>query len=120
MRNDVEILRAACCVAGLDGGICQDELNILQQMATDIGVGQASLNAMISRSEKDPNFYQELFKILTADAEETMKILFRVAISDSELNVNESVVLHDFARRLGVTEERYEILLKEADQSIGK
>lgn len=119
MRNDVEILRAACCVAGLDGGVCQDELNLLQQMASDIGVGKASLDAMVSRSEKDPNFYQELFKILTADAEGTMEILFRVAVVDSELNVNESVVLHDFARRLGVSEERYEEMLKKVDRSIG-
>lgn len=120
MRNDVEILRAACCVAGLDGGVCQDELNILQQMANDIGVGQASLNAMINRAESDPNFYQELFKILSSDAEATIRTLFRVAVVDTDLNVNESVVLHDFSRRLGVAEDRYEALLKEAEQSIGK
>ena len=30
MFNEVEILRAACCVAGLYGGVCQDELNLLQ------------------------------------------------------------------------------------------
>lgn len=118
MRNDVEILRAACCIAGLDGGVCQDELNLLQQMASDVGVGQASLNAMISRAEKDPNFYQEMFKILSADPEETMAFLFRIAVVDNELNVNESVVLHDFARRLGVPEDRYEALLKAADQSL--
>ncbi len=118
MKNKVEILRAACCIAGLDGGVCQDELNLLRRLAADIGVGQASLDAMINRAESDRDFYQELFRYLSSEPDETLKILFRIAIADRDLNTNESVVLHDFAKRLGVSDERYDELLRAADQKL--
>jgi len=91
MWKEVEILRAACCVAGLDGGVCQDELMLLQRLASEVGVGSMSLDAMIKRAEGDSDFYQELFQYVSADAEATMKLLFRLAIADRELHVNERV-----------------------------
>ena len=118
MWKEVEILRAACCVAGLDGGVCQDELMLLQRLASEVGVGSMSLDAMIKRAEGDSDFYQELFQYVSADAEATMKLLFRLAIADRELHVNERVVLYEFSKRLGVSEERYEELLSAAETEI--
>ena len=39
----VELLRAACCVAGIDGEIDEAEFAVLKKLADDVGVGDASL-----------------------------------------------------------------------------
>ena len=67
MRH-VEILRAACCVAGQDGTITDQESAMLNKLTDQIGVGQMSLNAMIERAKQDPQFYREQFEVLRADA----------------------------------------------------
>ena len=59
----VEILRACCCIAGADGETTPDELAQIKQLAEAEGVGEASLNAMIERAEKDPDFFKQQFKI---------------------------------------------------------
>ena len=52
----VDVLRAACCVACSDGAIADQELGLVSRLAKEVGVGQASLTAMIERSMKDPKF----------------------------------------------------------------
>ena len=64
MLDKVEVLRAACCMAGLDGTIGEKELAILQKLATEAGVGGASLKAMMDRAKADPNYYEQQFRFV--------------------------------------------------------
>ena len=116
MSKDVEILRAACCIAGLDGEICDRERPLLDRLAEKAGVGSASFQAMIDRAESDQSFYEEQFHVVKMDAEETMKILFAVAVADGVLLRAERIILQHFADKLGLPEHRFDELLLAAER----
>lgn len=117
-RSQVELLRAACCVAGLDREICDKERPLLEALAQEAGVGRASLNAMIERAEADQDFYREMFQILHADPERAMKAMFAVAVADGEITLEQRVILQHFADKLGVPRERSDALLREAEKQV--
>lgn len=103
----VEILTACCCIAGADGDTSENEARLLNRMAKEIGVGQASLGAMIDRAETDPEFYQQHFTVLKAEPTATLAILFQVALADGALDERENGVLYSLAKNLGVPDEVY-------------
>jgi tellurite resistance protein len=113
---EVEVLRAACCVAGIDGEVCQREHPLLARIAEAAGVGSASLDAMIDRASSDASFFEDQFDIFKTDPEETMKTLFRIAIADGVLARSERIVLQHFSKKLGMAEDRYESLLNAAEK----
>lgn len=117
MKN-VEVLRAACCIAGLDKQIDPQELKILQKLANHAGVGKASLEAMMNRARDDETFHQEQFEIIQADPDRTMKAMFIVAIADKVLTKDERVVLYQFSKKLGMSNDRYNQLLAAAEKHI--
>ena len=104
----VEVLRAACCVAGADKTVCEAEMTLLERLADDVGVGSVSLEAMIERGRDDPDFFEAQFRILSADPEATMKTLFKVAMADREVTGEEREMLRAFANRLGMSDRRFE------------
>ena len=89
----VEILRAACCVAGADLTIAEAEKPLLDRLAREAGVGFASLEAMMERATQNEDFYREQFRVLSADPKMTMTLLFKVAISDRQLDPQEVKIL---------------------------
>jgi tellurite resistance protein len=118
--SDVEVLRAACCVAGLDGKVTAEEQSLLQKLADKAGVGEVSLRAMTERAKGDHNFYQEQFRILHAEPNETMRTLLGVAVVDGSLSPDERVILQFFAERLGLQTPEYERLLRAAEKYIAQ
>jgi uncharacterized tellurite resistance protein B-like protein len=104
----VEILRAACCVGGADGKTTEEELKLLLKLAKEIGVGQASLTAMIERAETDPEFHRQQFGILKAEPTQTLAILFQIAMADGKVDESETGVLKNLADNLEVPGEIFE------------
>jgi tellurite resistance protein len=117
MLDQVEIVRAACCIASIDGQVSEAEETLLRQLAQQVGVGQMSLKAMMDRAKSDPNFYEKQFQYLHADPDVAMKALFRVAVCDGDMNANERVMLQFFADRLGVDDQRFEQYLAAAEKA---
>lgn len=118
--GDVEVLRAACCVAGLDGRITDGEMALLRRLAQRAGVGSVSLQAMIDRAKTDHNFYQEQFRLYATDPEATMTAVLGVAVCDGELSADERVVLQLFADRLKLSPERFDKLLAAAEKYLAQ
>lgn len=114
----VEILRACCCVAGADGQSCDAEKAILDRLAGEIGVGQASLNAMIERAETDPDFHRQQFDILKAEPKQALAILFQVAMADQTISDDEVEVLRKLAQNLNVPDDIFEQLKSAAIDAI--
>jgi tellurite resistance protein len=112
---EVEVLRAACCIAGLDKQIDDNELKLLRKLAHRVGVGEVSLDAMIRRAREDQNFYQEQFRYLHADPQQAMTTLFGLAVADGQLTLEERVILRHFAERLELSEAQFEKLLAAAE-----
>ena len=120
VMDDVEILRAACCIAGLDEHVCEKERPALQRLAERAGVGEASLNAMIDRARTDHNFYEQQFDIVKTDPDSTMKKLLQVAAADNDISQAERIVLAHFAQQLGMTAQSFDQLLTAAENMIDK
>ncbi len=112
--EQVEILRAACCVAGLGHKIKPAEAKIVDRLAKHVGVGKASLDAMIERSEEDSSWHEDQFRVLKTAPQESMSVLFQVALADGELEDEEIVVLRQLATKLGVSDEVFEQLVAKA------
>jgi len=116
----VEVLRASCCVAGADSNTDDAENTLLTKLAKEIGVGKASLEAMIERAENDPDFHQQQFQILKSDPAPTVAILIEVAVADGVLSEREITVLRNLATNLGIQPEVMDQLLKAAHDSVNQ
>jgi len=112
----VEVLRAACCVAGIDGNVCDPEHPMLERLAQEAGVGGASLAAMINRAREDHSFFEKQFEIFKTDPDRTMKTLVHVAIADGVLDQAERVILCHFAEKLGLPGDRLDALFAAAEK----
>lgn len=112
----VEILRACCCVAGADGEITADELAHVRTLAAAEGVGEASLTAMIERSERDPEFYKQQFNILREEPLFCLDVLLKVCVANGELKETELKVLKGLAKQLGISNEDLEERVKNASK----
>jgi tellurite resistance protein len=102
LMEQVEILRAACCVAAADGEISERERENLTEMANHIGVGTASLKAMMDLALGDKKFHEAQLKMLHKDPREAFATLYRVARLEREVPQDEREVLIQFGRRLGL------------------
>lgn len=116
--SKTEVLRAACCIAGLDGKVCERERVMLERLANHAGAGQASLNAMIQHAESDPDFYEELFHSLADNAEWSIRVLLCLAAADEDVSLEQRVVMGIFAQRLGMDEEHYDKLVSEVQKHV--
>ena len=112
----VEILRAACCIAGSDGDATDQERELLNRLAKETGVGLASLEAMISRACSDKNFCNEQFRVLRAEPQEAMAILLEVAMADGVIDDGEAAILKHFAEKLAVPADIFQTLLDKAKE----
>ena len=108
----VALLRAACCVAGVDKEISAEEEVVIRRLASDVGVGKASLQAMMDRATSDQEFYQEQFKAFKSEPQATMAGLLEVAIADGQVSDEEVAVLGELASRLDVPTEVFQELVQ--------
>ena len=107
----VEILRAACCVAGIEDGVSENEKTLLDKFAQEVGVGKASLTAMIERATTDPEFHKQQFRILKENPQQCLATVIQVAMSDGSVSDSESQVLKSLSDNLGVPSEIFNQLL---------
>ena len=103
----VQVLRAACCVVGADGLTDPAERKIVEMLAAEVGVGAASLEAMLQRAETEADYVKDQFRVLKANPKETMGTLFSVAVADKSLDDQELVTLQKLAAKLDVSDEQY-------------
>jgi tellurite resistance protein len=114
LMEQVEVLRAACCIAAADGDISNAELKLIHRLAHIAGVGKASREAMIDQALNNPDFLESQFRFLMNDPNRAMKILFFVASADGEVGHEEELLMKDFAKRIQLDETRLQQLLKRA------
>ncbi len=106
--TQVDVLRACCCIAGADGKASDKESVLLQKFAKQIGVGKASLDAMIQRAETDQEFYKQHFTVLKAEPTKTLAMLFEVAMADGQIEDTELNMLRGLAINLEVPPDAFE------------
>lgn len=109
----VEILRACCCIASADGETTDDERAGLKKLALTMGVGDASLQAMIDRATRDPEFYKAQFGVLRDEPINTLRILIESAMANGQIKQPELAVLKGLAERLGISDDDFQRTLRE-------
>ena len=110
----VEILRASCCIASADGDTSETERLQLEKLAQELGVGDASLQAMIDRAQSDPEFYKVQFGVLRAEPVKSLDTLLETLVANGEIKESELTVLQGLADRLGIDETTFQQRLQEA------
>ena len=115
--DELEILKAACCVAGLDGEISEHEKQALKVLVKRVGVGQASFEAMMDVAIEDDDYFKKQLDLLMGDVDQTIKMLFQIAVADGQLGTNERIVLNYFADKLEMPPERFDQILAAAERS---
>lgn len=112
---DVELLRAACCVAALDGETTPGERAIIDKLAERAGVGAASLKAMLDMARSKPDFYTQQFRVVREQPEACVTMMLRVAAADGTISQEERVIIAFWAERLGLSRDRFDELLRTAE-----
>ena len=112
--QQVDLLRAACCVAGADGETTEAERKALEKLADRAGIGAASLGAMIDCAETDERFLESQFRVAVKSPRKTMDLLFKMAIIDGSLRRDEAVVMKRLAKMIDVTSEQFDAWLKQS------
>lgn len=112
LMEQVEILRAACCIAAADGDISAKEQTTLEEMAGRLGVGTASLKAMIELALNDQKFRDSQLKMLHKDPSEAFATLYKVARLEREVPDEEREMLVHFGRRLGLKSDEMNAVIK--------
>ena len=107
LMKHVELLRAACCVAGADGQTVPSEREILTRIAADADLRNELLEYFIGRSETDRTFSDVQFRRGVSDSVATLEFLFAVAKADNRLTVGELNVLFRIAERLRLSEDQF-------------
>ena len=118
--SKVDVLRAACCIAGIDEHIDDHELRMLRKLAEHVGVGNASLDAMMHRARTETDYYEDQFNLMCDDVDHALKVLFSVAVVDGELGDAERIMLQHFAALLGMTDARFDQLVRAAEWHVRK
>ena len=117
LMEQVDVLRAACCVAAADGEVTVAEANVIERIAKKAGVGGASREAMLEMALTSPKFLESQFRFLMRDSERAMKVLLIVAAADGVIAESERLLVTEFANRLEIDEERFRVLLRAAEQA---
>ena len=87
--HDLELLRAGVCVAGLDGRVDEPELAVIATLVERVGVGRASLKAMIELSCSDKNLYKSQLRLAQPSPSAALEFLVKVAKADGHLTEDE-------------------------------
>lgn len=120
LMEQVDVLRAACCVAAADGEVTDAEAEVIERIAKKAGVGVASREAMLEMALTSPKFLESQFRFLMRDSDRAMKVLLIVASADGVINESEKLLVTEFANRLEINEERFRTLLRAAEQSVDR
>ena len=116
--DQIELLRAACCVAAVGGEISPGEMILLRGLVESAGVGEASFYAMIDRAVNESGFYKKQLNLLTGDVDAAITILAGIAAADGQICPEERSMLQHFAGKLGMSKERFHQILASVESPI--
>lgn len=116
----IDLLRAACCVANADGNAGEPEMAIVRKLIKEVGVGRASVEAMMDRAKTDPAFCEDQFRILKSDPSDAMMFLLQIAMADGVLSEEEVRVLQSLANNLEIPDEVFDKLIAQVKEALNQ
>ena len=98
--EELEILRAAMAVAVADGRITRSEMGVLKGLAARLGVGGASLDAMLEAAREDDSQADSILIRSKERARVALELLVAEARIDGEISAEEREVIVRIAASL--------------------
>ncbi|MEN0019579.1 MAG: TerB family tellurite resistance protein [Planctomycetota bacterium] len=117
--QQVDVLRAACCVAAADGRIGSRERQVLEHLAELAGVGAASFKAMCEMAVNDKSWHTQQLKYVRDYGESAMTALAAVAAADGVITDEEREMLNNFASKLELESEVAEEAMRKGFAKVG-
>jgi tellurite resistance protein len=105
-------LKAALEVAAADGAWRRAELGVLVGRAARVGVGRASLAAMIDAAGRGEALGIDLVLRSRENAEKALELLVAQARIDGEIVEPERALLVRFGRRLGIEGDAFQTIYR--------
>ena len=106
-REQRELFQAVLAVAGADGTITRAERGLLEALAERVGVGRASLKAMIERATREPGFKANRSVHRVNDPPKAMELLVGAARIDGEISEEERQLLVHVAAVWDIPNEEF-------------
>ena len=91
--EQVELLKALIGLAAADGKIASSERGLLVRFAAKVGIGSASLEAMIERALADPSVRDDLFHRTMSNPQLALEMLVATARLDGNISDSERELL---------------------------
>ena len=113
LREQLELLKATLVLAAADGEIRHSERGLYERLARRIGVGQASLDAMIDQAHDTHEALEEICSTAIADPQRAFKLLVAAARLDGEISEEEREVLVLMVPKLKLPPEQFTELYEE-------
>lgn len=110
--EQLELLKAALAVAVADGQLKRSELGVVRGLALRVGLGEASLQAMMEAAKQDPHFGNNILMRSSNSARLALELLVAEARIDGEISDEERALLIRLAERLEVSGEEFTELYK--------
>lgn len=110
MRNieELELLKAALAVAVADGEIRRSEMGVVEGLAMRLGVGRASLEAMLEAAQKDDSTADNILIRSKERARRALELLVAQARIDGEISAEERGVIVRIATSLNLTGDEFQ------------
>ena len=103
----LELLKAALAVAVADSQLRRSELGVVMGLAARVGLGEASLEAMMNAAKRDPNFVDSVLMRSGDSARAAFELLVAEARIDGEISEEEREVLTRLAERLHISGDEF-------------
>ena len=117
-KSDVDLLKAAACIAGLDGEITPHEAQALKHLAKRAGVRDDHLETLMEKARVDDDLLNEQLSVVRADPETTLAVLYQVAAIDGVVSGDERAVVEQFGVILGLSRERIDKIFEVGEQRL--
>ena len=107
----LELLKAALAIASADGHMSKPELGVVLGLAARVGVGRASLEAMMDRIQRgDTSIADQIVMQSPESARTALELLVAQARIDGRITDPEREILVRIATRLNITGEEFKTI----------
>lgn len=117
-KSDVDLLKAAACIAGLDGEITPHEAKALRHLAERAGVREDHLETLMEKARVDDDLLNEQLSVVRADPDTTIAVLYQVAAIDGVVSGDERAVVEQFGVILGLSRKRIDKIFEVVEQRL--
>lgn len=113
--NDLDVIKAMCCLAGLGSDVTLEELQLLGRVAEPAGLDRKALDTLLYKAANDEELREELIDAVRGDVEGAMGRMIAISGQAGSLEGGHIVMLlWRVATKLDIDPQRFEQLLAAA------